>query len=87
MAVQVIRRGAALWDVNRVNHLWTEKDGEDAHEYETIGRVVLDGDLYYIERPEWQAEGYVWKREPRGYALARGAFRALCRPKPKKVVQ
>ncbi len=87
MSVQVIRRGAALWDVNRVNVLWTDKEGETAHEYETIGRVVLEGETYYVELPKWKEEGFEWERQPRGYVLPRGAFRAICKPKPKQVMQ
>lgn len=72
--VQVIRTGVETWSVYRVS------SGGGVHEYEVVGRVLRDGDLYYFDTVEWMTEGYVWRRNPRGYQIPRGALRALIKP-------
>jgi hypothetical protein len=75
MTMQVIRRGAETWEVTKVKTVPTV-DG-NISEYELIGRVVRDGDLYYIGVPDWHVEGFEWDRRPRGYQIPRGAIVAL----------
>lgn len=72
MSFQIVRYAVELWEVFCVDELW-----HGTTEYEVIGRVIRDGDLYYVEFPEWNSKGKEWKRQPRGYQLPKGAFRAI----------
>lgn len=72
MSIQICKRGVETWELTRVVKVF---DG--AYEYDLIGRVIRDGEFYYVELPQWQDVGYAWHRQPRGYQLAKGAMRAL----------
>jgi hypothetical protein len=69
---QIMRRAADVWDVLRLEQLW-----ERAHQYEIIGRIVLEGDRYHVEYPKWEADGYTWERQPRSYTVAKRAMRVV----------
>lgn len=69
---QILRRGFESWELNQVTRLW-----DSTHEYEVVGRVVRDGELYYVELPKWGDDGYVWERQPRGYLIPKAAFKAI----------
>jgi hypothetical protein len=70
--IQIVRRGIELWELTRVRHT---RAGE--HEYELIGRVIRDADLYYVEFPEWKESSFEWARQPRGYLIPRAAFKVI----------
>lgn len=85
MSFQIIRAGSEVWEIFCLNEIWNE-----THEYEVVARVIRDGDLYWIEYPEWQERGKIWKRETdRGYKIPKGAFRAITdkisKPPPEKI--
>lgn len=84
--IQIVRRGEETWELTRIDFLWKEADGLKAHEYETVARVIRDGAFYYVEFPEWKAEAFTWKREPRGYLIPRAAFKVAAKGKQTPVV-
>ncbi len=71
--IQVVRQANEIWHVTLVTN-W----GGNTHEYDLIGRVLRDGDLYYVEVTKWGDTGYTWHRIDHGYQIPRGAIRALC---------
>lgn len=80
--IQVIRRGAESWEITRVSKR------DEVHEFEPIGWVRRDGDLYYAYFPLWKGDEIEWDKQPRGYLLPRAAVRAVTdRKETKKVMQ
>lgn len=80
--VQIVKHGAHVWELSRVQTVFA-----NAMEYELIGRVVREGDLYYAELPIWSATGYRWERKSRKFLVPKGAFRAIIDGAWKKVYQ
>lgn len=78
---QVIRRGMELWEITHVKELW---DG--TFEYEIVGRVIREDSLYYVDIPDWREKDFIWKRQPRGYQVPKGAIRAITDSR-KKILQ
>ena len=72
MSVQVVNRGAEVWELTRVTELW-----KGTHEYELIGRVIrsVDDGLYYAELPLWQDIGHAWNRVGKGRLIPRPLFK------------
>lgn len=77
MATQVTRVAAEKWEVVRAEKFRDAAAGEDTWQYEVVGRVVGDAGSYWVELPKWHATGYAWERQPRKYALPRGAIAAV----------
>lgn len=82
MSIQIVQRGSHAWDVTKV-----EKIDTDAHAYELIGRVVLEGDIYYPEVVHWQDIGHTFERLPtmHGRVTKKAALRDLSRRSEKQV--
>lgn len=84
--IQVIRRGAAIWEVTRVKSLPATRENEAVNEYETIGRIVKDRERFWVEFPVWDeapgAHQPDWRRQSRPYLLHQGALRAITDPLP-----
>lgn len=70
--IQVVKQGAECWQLTRVDKIW-----RDTHEYTVIGRVVRAGKLYYAEVADWADETFTYRRLPRGYLLAKAAYKAV----------
>jgi hypothetical protein len=72
--VQVVKRGVETWELTRVE---MDSAGKNVHEYTLLGRIIRDGDWYYVELPHWQDIGYAWHRVERGWVTRKAALRAL----------
>lgn len=81
MSYQEIRRGAATWEVHRVD---SDKAREvPVHSFELLGRVVLDAEeeRFYVEKVEWLVDGHRWKRIEFPYSTKDAAVESMIKPR------
>ena len=75
--VQVVKNGENMWMVWKYSPRFRTDEGYGV-EYEQVARVVLENGRYYVELPQWGADGVDdWIRQPRPWALKEGAVASV----------